>query len=205
MIDLACRVFERGLDVLALEIGIAFEDFRFARTAGQHVEHVFDADAHAPDARPSATLVGIERDSVHLTHAATLRIGLPLGKLGVLGLVGGDFRLDLGPRARASGDTSALFAAFPCAAVSLAGCVAVWTCLSMRSSQWGRAEYCCILTCEPATSRHYPREVFETAGAAQSFMEELAEGARRRGWRLQAYALMRNQFLVSCAVPASPG
>lgn len=72
MIDLARRVFERGLDVLTLEIGVAFEDFSFRRPACEHVEHVLDPNAHAPDTRPAAALVGAEGDSLYLAHAGML-------------------------------------------------------------------------------------------------------------------------------------
>jgi hypothetical protein len=35
---------------------------------GQQVEHVLDADAHAPDAGASAALPGIEGDSFRVFH-----------------------------------------------------------------------------------------------------------------------------------------
>ena len=41
---------------------------------------------------------------------------------------------------------------------------------------------------------NYRRDVFETVGAAQSFVEAVEEGVARYGWRLHAYVLMRNHF-----------
>jgi hypothetical protein len=83
MVNLLSRVFEARLDVLSLKIGIALEDFRLGGTGRKHVEHVFYADAHAPDTRSSGALLGIERDAVHLTHSHQLRWSFVFGKRAV--------------------------------------------------------------------------------------------------------------------------
>lgn len=82
MINLARRIIKRSLDILALQIRVALEDFSFRRPAGEHVEHVLDTDPHASDARPSATLVRTERDSLQLTHPSMLAAAFPPRKLG---------------------------------------------------------------------------------------------------------------------------
>ena len=41
---------------------------------------------------------------------------------------------------------------------------------------------------------NYRRDVFETAGAAQSFVTAMEEAVARYSWNLQAYVLMRNHF-----------
>ena len=80
MVNLLGRVFEARLDVLTLKVGIAFEDLGLGGPGREHFEHVFYADAHAPDTRPSGALFGVKRDSVHLAHARKLRTGFAVGK-----------------------------------------------------------------------------------------------------------------------------
>lgn len=48
---------------------------------------------------------------------------------------------------------------------------------------------------------NYRRDVFETAGAAQSFVTTLEEAVGRHGWRLQAYVLMTNHFHLVLETP----
>lgn len=48
---------------------------------------------------------------------------------------------------------------------------------------------------------NYRRDVFETNGAAHSFVEALEEAVSRHGWRLQAYVLMRNHFHLVMETP----
>ncbi len=45
---------------------------------------------------------------------------------------------------------------------------------------------------------NYRRDLFVSAGEAQAFLAALQEAARRMGWRVHAYALMRNHY--HCAV-----
>jgi putative transposase len=48
---------------------------------------------------------------------------------------------------------------------------------------------------------NYRRDLFETVGAAQSFVTTLEEAVVRYGWRLQAYVLMRNHFHLVVETP----
>lgn len=48
---------------------------------------------------------------------------------------------------------------------------------------------------------NYRRDVFETAGAAQAFVEVMEEAVGRHGWRLQAYVLMTNHFHLVMETP----
>ena len=72
VIELRRRVFNAGLDVLGLEIGIVGQDFRFRNPRRQEIEHILDADAHAPDAGAAAALLGIEGDSIRVVHGCHL-------------------------------------------------------------------------------------------------------------------------------------
>ena len=44
---------------------------------------------------------------------------------------------------------------------------------------------------------NYRRDLFETVGAAQSFVDAMEEAVHRHGWGLQAYVLMRNHLFRS--------
>ena len=48
---------------------------------------------------------------------------------------------------------------------------------------------------------NYRRDVFETVGAAQSFVQTLEEAVSLNGWRLHAYALMSNHFHLVVETP----
>ena len=48
---------------------------------------------------------------------------------------------------------------------------------------------------------NYRRDVFETADKAKAFEACLFEAAERMGWRLQAYALMRNHYHLAVETP----
>ncbi len=70
VVHLSGRVFQRRLNVFALEIRITFEDLSLRSSAGQHVQPVFHADAHTPNARAVAALVGVKRYALKLAHTA---------------------------------------------------------------------------------------------------------------------------------------
>ena len=72
MIDLGGSVLQTSPDVCGLQIGKVFKDLRFTGTAGKHFEHVFDTDAHPPDAWTSAALFGIKCDAIHVIHKDSL-------------------------------------------------------------------------------------------------------------------------------------
>ena len=48
---------------------------------------------------------------------------------------------------------------------------------------------------------NYRRDIFETTGAAQSFVTALAEAVARYDWNVQAYVLMRNHFHLVIVTP----
>ena len=68
MVDLARRVFEASLDILTFEVGITFEDLGFGGSCSQHLEHIFDPNAHTPNTWPAGALFGVEGDAVQLVH-----------------------------------------------------------------------------------------------------------------------------------------
>jgi len=41
---------------------------------------------------------------------------------------------------------------------------------------------------------NYRRDLFETAGAAQAFVDCLGETCERMGWQVHAYCLLRNHY-----------
>jgi hypothetical protein len=83
MIELGCGVFQARLDVVGLKVGIVRQDFRIGHAGRDQIEHVFDADTHSPNAGPSATLVGIEGNALHVIHPATLGTDHACGKDGI--------------------------------------------------------------------------------------------------------------------------
>lgn len=48
---------------------------------------------------------------------------------------------------------------------------------------------------------NYRRDLFETSGAAEAFVTVLAEATQRYGWRLHAYAVMRNHYHLAVETP----
>ena len=48
---------------------------------------------------------------------------------------------------------------------------------------------------------NYRRDVFESVGAAQSFVQTMEEAVALYGWRLQAYVLMSNHFHLVVETP----
>jgi len=48
---------------------------------------------------------------------------------------------------------------------------------------------------------NYRRDLFETTGAAESFLQTMAEAVGRYGWRLHAYVLMRNHYHLALETP----
>ena len=70
MIEVAGGVGEAGADVPGFKVGKIGEDFLRRGPIGEHVEHIFDADAHPADAWASATLAGIDGDAIHAASVA---------------------------------------------------------------------------------------------------------------------------------------
>ncbi len=48
---------------------------------------------------------------------------------------------------------------------------------------------------------NYRADLFETAGAAQAFVDCLFESCEKSGWRLHAYAVMRNHYHLAVETP----
>lgn len=48
---------------------------------------------------------------------------------------------------------------------------------------------------------NYSDDVFESAGAAEAFLKTLWEAARRYGWKIHAYAIMRNHYHLALETP----
>ena len=48
---------------------------------------------------------------------------------------------------------------------------------------------------------NYRRDVFDSAGAANAFLLALDDACRRFGWRIHAYAIMRNHFHLALETP----
>ena len=64
----AARGIQQGrADVVRLEVGIVLEDLLVRFAGGQEFKHVDHSDAHASNARPSATLLWVDRDSLEET------------------------------------------------------------------------------------------------------------------------------------------
>lgn len=61
-------VFEACLNIFALDVGVAFKNFRRRRARCEHVEDVFDTDTHAANTRPPAALLRIECNPVQFAH-----------------------------------------------------------------------------------------------------------------------------------------
>ncbi len=62
MVETTARVLQGRCDVFALQIRVIIEDLCVRLFGGEKVQDVDDADAHAPNARTSAALFGIERN-----------------------------------------------------------------------------------------------------------------------------------------------
>lgn len=65
MVESTTRETQTGADIRDLKVGKLFDDLFRREARGEQVEDIDDANAHAADARPSPTLVGIHRDAIH--------------------------------------------------------------------------------------------------------------------------------------------
>ncbi len=68
MIQVTRGISDARLDILSLQIGIIGEDFLLCRTTCQHVEYVFDANAHTAHAGASTALIRVNGDSSRISH-----------------------------------------------------------------------------------------------------------------------------------------
>ena len=72
MIEAPAGASEARGDVLGFEIGKFFQHLRHAEPGSEEIEHVGDADAHPPYARPATALLGIHGDPFgDLDHGIT--------------------------------------------------------------------------------------------------------------------------------------
>ena len=72
MVHFLRRILQAGADVIGVEVRVILEDFAFRYACGKQVEHIFDTNAHAPDARTTTALIGIKRDAFRVFHANTV-------------------------------------------------------------------------------------------------------------------------------------
>src|SRR5438105_1203480 len=78
MIGVCRREFQRGADVLGLEVRIVRQDFTLRHLSRQELENVLDADAHATDAGTPAALQWVDRDPAEVRHDAPNGTTCPL-------------------------------------------------------------------------------------------------------------------------------
>ncbi len=72
MVELTGSILQAGSDIFGLQVGKVAEDGLLGFTRCEHIEHIFDPDAHASDARAPSALVWIKGDSFELAHVPTL-------------------------------------------------------------------------------------------------------------------------------------
>jgi hypothetical protein len=68
VVGLASRVGEGGLDVVRFKVGEVAQDVVLRGTAREAFEDVSHPNAHTPDARATAALVGLDRDALKELH-----------------------------------------------------------------------------------------------------------------------------------------
>ena len=66
MINLLRGVFQSRPDILQLKIRKIGENLGLGRPGGEHVDHIFNADAHPQNAWAPAALTGVKSDSIHV-------------------------------------------------------------------------------------------------------------------------------------------
>lgn len=83
MVSLGGGELQAGPDVLGLQVWVVGENLRLADARRQKIQHVFDPDPHAANARAAAALIRVEGDAIHAdkvrclgTHVKMHRIGL---------------------------------------------------------------------------------------------------------------------------------
>lgn len=80
MVEITCDVSDARPDILHLQIRNIRQDFFLGCTAGAHVEHILDTDAHATDAQSATALIWIDRNSLEVVAASasfSMLIGIP--------------------------------------------------------------------------------------------------------------------------------
>ncbi len=69
MVQLTGGISEAGPNILGLQIRKIRQNRIRALPRRQHVEHIFDANTHPPNARLSTALIGIKGNAIELAHA----------------------------------------------------------------------------------------------------------------------------------------
>ncbi len=72
VIHLGSGELQAGLNVFRFKVGKVCQNFRFRHPGRQHLEYIFDTNAHAANAGPTATLLGIKGDSFQIAHEGSL-------------------------------------------------------------------------------------------------------------------------------------
>ena len=80
MIYLLSGILQCRLNVFPLKVRKTFQNIPLARAAGEHLQNIFHANAHAANTGSAPALVGIEGNSIQVTHRASLSDLLQLGE-----------------------------------------------------------------------------------------------------------------------------
>jgi len=68
--------FQAGPDVFGFQIWKILEDLLFGLAGGEHFQHVLHSNAHSPDARAAAALLGIKGDAIQVFHRGEVKPGV---------------------------------------------------------------------------------------------------------------------------------
>jgi hypothetical protein len=63
VVDLTSRILETSLQVLWFQVRQLLKDFRPRQSSGKEIEHIGDANPHAPDAGAPPALLGVHSNS----------------------------------------------------------------------------------------------------------------------------------------------
>jgi len=80
VVAVAGNIRHGGADIFRFKIWKIDQYFLLGLSAGQYLEHVFDADTHPTDARASATWLRVNDDAVETMHGKSVSVWAGLGK-----------------------------------------------------------------------------------------------------------------------------
>jgi hypothetical protein len=72
MVKIPRGVRNRGANVFWLQVWEVGEDLFRGRATSEHVENVFNTNAHSTNARAAAALIGINRDPFKAVHGSSV-------------------------------------------------------------------------------------------------------------------------------------